>query len=193
MTEEQPKQPPIESIEMLDKITRMVRHCVFKTIQLDIEQIAVDIWTEIWQAKGDKKVCWMHIRNRVVDNVRKAQREATVALTDELIDVIPEEEQDTFNLLDTKQFLDEVMRCPKLSSLDRTLLYLRFYQDLSGREIAEQLGGSLNKVKVNRRLASLLVMLRGWARDYCQMYDEDGLLTPDTKQSIRRGLDQVRR
>jgi len=159
----------LDDIQKLKHITRMVRHCVMKGQCLDVEGIAVDIWTEIWQSEGEKRVCWLHIRNRVVDRVRKARREATIALTDELEDILEEKREDTFNTIDTSDFLDEVMRCPKLGPLDRKFLYMKFYQNMSGSQIADELGGSLSKAKVNVQIAATLKMLAGWARDYCGM------------------------
>jgi RNA polymerase sporulation-specific sigma factor len=77
-----------------------------------------------------------------------------------LIDKIPEKENAEEHLLN-RIFLEEILG--KLESSDRKLLYMRYFQDQTQTQIAEQLG--VSQVKVSRMEKRILKKLRSLYRD----------------------------
>ena len=77
-----------------------------------------------------------------------------------LIDKIPEKENAEEHLLN-RIFLEEILG--KLESSDRKLLYMRYFQDQTQTQIAEQLG--VSQVQVSRMEKRLLKKLRSLYRD----------------------------
>ena len=77
-----------------------------------------------------------------------------------LIDKIPEKENAEEHLLN-RIFLEEILG--KLESSDRKLLYMRYFQDQSQTQIAEQLG--VSQVQVSRMEKRILKKLRSLYRD----------------------------
>lgn len=77
-----------------------------------------------------------------------------------LIDKIPEKENAEENLLN-RIFLEEILG--KLESSDRKLLYMRYFQDQTQTQIAEQLG--VSQVQVSRMEKRILKKLRSLYRD----------------------------
>ena len=77
-----------------------------------------------------------------------------------LIDKIPEKENAEEHLLN-RIFLEEILG--KLESSDRKLLYLRYFQDQTQTQIAEQLG--VSQVQVSRMEKRILKKLRSLYRD----------------------------
>lgn len=77
-----------------------------------------------------------------------------------LIDKIPEKENAEEHLLN-RIFLEEILG--KLESSDRKLLYMRYFQDQTQTQIAEQLG--VSQVQVSRMEKRILKKLRSWYRD----------------------------
>ena len=85
------------------------------------------------------------------------QSEGTVI---SLIDKIPEKENAEEHLLN-RIFLEEILG--KLESSDRKLLYMRYFQDQTQTQIAEQLG--VSQVQVSRMEKRILKKLRSLYRD----------------------------
>lgn len=77
-----------------------------------------------------------------------------------LIDKIPEKENAEEHLLN-RIFLEEILG--KLESSDRKLLYMRYFQDQTQTQIAEQLG--ISQVQVSRMEKRILKKLRSLYRD----------------------------
>lgn len=77
-----------------------------------------------------------------------------------LIDKIPEKENVEEHLLN-RIFLEEILG--KLESSDRKLLYMRYFQDQTQTQIAEQLG--VSQVQVSRMEKRILKKLRSLYRD----------------------------
>ena len=77
-----------------------------------------------------------------------------------LIDKIPEKENAEEHLLN-RIFLEEILG--KLESSDRKLLYMRYFQDQTQTQIAEQLG--VSQVQVSRMEERILKKLRSLYRD----------------------------
>lgn len=77
-----------------------------------------------------------------------------------LIDKIPEKENAEEHLLN-RIFLEEILG--KLESSDRKLLYMRYFQDQTQAQIAEQLG--VSQVQVSRMEKRILKKLRSLYRD----------------------------
>lgn len=77
-----------------------------------------------------------------------------------LIDKIPEKENAEEHLLN-RIFLEEILG--KLESSDRKLLYMRYFQDQTQTQIAEQLG--VSQVQVSRMEKRILKKLRSLHRD----------------------------
>ena len=77
-----------------------------------------------------------------------------------LIDKIPEKETAEEHLLN-RIFLEEILG--KLESSDRKLLYMRYFQDQTQTQIAEQLG--VSQVQVSRMEKRILKKLRSLYRD----------------------------
>lgn len=77
-----------------------------------------------------------------------------------LIDKIPEKENAEEHLLN-RIFLEEILG--KLESSDRKLLYMRYFQDQTQTQIAEQLG--VSQVQVSRMEKRILKRLRSLYRD----------------------------
>ena len=77
-----------------------------------------------------------------------------------LIDKIPEKENAEERLLN-RIFLEEILG--KLESSDRKLLYMRYFQDQTQTQIAEQLG--VSQVQVSRMEKRILKKLRSLYRD----------------------------
>lgn len=77
-----------------------------------------------------------------------------------LIDKIPEKENAEEHLLN-RIFLEEILG--KLESSDRKLLYMRYFQDQTQTQIAEQLG--VSQVQVSRMENRILKKLRSLYRD----------------------------
>lgn len=77
-----------------------------------------------------------------------------------LIDKIPEKENAEEHLLN-RIFLEEILG--KLESSDRKLLYMRYFQDQTQTQIAEQLG--VSQVQVSRLEKRILKKLRSLYRD----------------------------
>lgn len=77
-----------------------------------------------------------------------------------LIDKIPEKENAEEHLLN-RIFLEEILG--KLKSSDRKLLYMRYFQDQTQTQIAEQLG--VSQVQVSRMEKRILKKLRSLYRD----------------------------
>ncbi len=77
-----------------------------------------------------------------------------------LIDKIPEKENAEEHLLN-RIFLEEILG--KLESSDRKLLYMRYFQDQTQTQIAEQLG--VSQVQVSRMEKRILKKLRSLYRD----------------------------
>ena len=77
-----------------------------------------------------------------------------------LIDKIPERENAEEHLLN-RIFLEEILG--KLESSDRKLLYMRYFQDQTQTQIAEQLG--VSQVQVSRMEKRILKKLRSLYRD----------------------------
>lgn len=77
-----------------------------------------------------------------------------------LIDKIPEKENAEEHLLN-RIFLEEILG--KLESSDRRLLYMRYFQDQTQTQIAEQLG--VSQVQVSRMEKRILKKLRSLYRD----------------------------
>ena len=77
-----------------------------------------------------------------------------------LIDKIPEKENAEEHLLN-RIFLEEILG--KLESSDRKLIYMRYFQDQTQTQIAEQLG--VSQVQVSRMEKRILKKLRSLYRD----------------------------
>ena len=77
-----------------------------------------------------------------------------------LIDKIPEKENAEEHLLN-RIFLEEILG--KLESSDRKLIYMRYFQDMTQTQIAEQLG--VSQVQVSRMEKRILKKLRSLYRD----------------------------
>ena len=76
-----------------------------------------------------------------------------------LIDKIPEKENAEEHLLN-RIFLEEILG--KLESSDRKLLYMRYFQDQTQTQIAEQLG--VSQVQVSRLEKNALKSMQGYLR-----------------------------
>ena len=77
-----------------------------------------------------------------------------------LIDKIPEKENAEEHLLN-RIFLEEILG--KLESSDRKLIYMRYFQDMTQTQVAEQLG--VSQVQVSRMEKRILKKLRSLYRD----------------------------
>ena len=77
-----------------------------------------------------------------------------------LIDKIPEKENAEEHLLN-RIFLEEILG--KLESSDRKLIYMRYFQDMTQTQVAEQLG--VSQVQVSRMEKRILKKLRRLYRD----------------------------
>lgn len=141
------------ALEDLKKIQRMVHFIVPKLP--DEESLSVDIWLELWQ-KGED-ICWTHVRNRTIDELRRITNvhfESLKSINDfefsELNSALSDKER--------KDLLNEIIKRASLSNQEEELLFLRFYKDLSLKEIGEEKGISLWAVR--RRLEGVFEKLK---------------------------------
>lgn len=142
-------------------IQRMVRKCL--ALYLDQDNVAGNIWLELWQKSKEKgehiQPIWTHVRNRCIDEVRRMARKREVPLEGARTKCVEtSEERDASR--DNQEFLDLVMECPSLSSKERLLLYKKYYAEMSLRDLSGEIGKS--KTSTKRRFREIIDKIRSW-------------------------------
>jgi RNA polymerase sigma factor (sigma-70 family) len=151
--------------EEFSKITSMVRRYVRNGRGLDCEDIALDIWLELWIADGKKKLCWQHVRNRCIDALRRETRVVKTTLED-----VPEQLLATESEVEAQsdpgdELVNHAMACPTLTNEEKFILYCSFYRGMSGQAIADAYGSSFSgqsKSFVNQVVSDALAKIRQW-------------------------------
>ena len=172
----------------LAKIQRMVRHCLSQRHAIDTEQVALDIWVEIWESEetdNPKQLCWLQVRNRVIDALRKEAKRHCKSLyhlprreREQLVVNAP----DVWEMNDVVRTLDLLIQQALLSPEEKKLLYMSFYSDLDGPAIVRARGEVATDAKVaivNRQLKDVILKLRDASRQRV------GLAEPCPAEGIR--------
>jgi len=126
-----------EILSQLKHITTVVRRHVHNDHAVDIEQLSLDIWLECFQRHIGPSI---HvIRSRCIDVLRRLKLERQTlkdirTLVASSLTHLDTTEPDAVQS-DRVSLVSRIMQEAKLSSSDTRLLYLRFYQGMSYREI----------------------------------------------------------
>lgn len=125
----------------LARINRMVRRTLREGLNKDPENIASEIWLELWQ-DPHKKLSWTHVQHRCWDVLRAWQTRRM-----ERIGTQETPQPGQGDIEQAEQQVCLLMACPALSSQDRSMVHQRFYLGWSLREISISLGIGLGKTK----------------------------------------------
>jgi predicted RNA polymerase sigma factor len=145
----------------LKRIQRIV-NIIVPMSAIDKEQLALDIWTELWMK--DLPVTWVPVHARCVDAIRRQTR---IQRRVRSLEVINEEEvqvtvirPSSLSTSDpsTLEQVNKLMMNSNLSPEDRLLVYYKFYRDLSSREIQEIT--SIPKTIINERLRKIISQIK---------------------------------
>lgn len=150
-----PPQSGTEIVQSLRKIERMVGRFLHEARAIDPENLAVDIWLDLWTRGVSPS--WTHVHNKCVDAIRRATSHREIALPDGS-DITDRRLGET---TEPRERLDRVMKCPWLTPTDKSLLYARYYSGQTDETIARVLGHS--REKVTKDIAHVLEKLRTWA------------------------------
>ena len=152
---------PIDQLAHLRKIERMVRRFLHEALAVDPENLACDIWVDLW-VRG-QSVCWRHVRNRCIDVIRATVLHREVRLTDE-VEAAPapgRTEATTEVVTNAQERLDILFKCPWITPRDRKLLYWRYYAELTDASVAQLEGCS--RETITKDIAKAAEKLRMWA------------------------------
>ena len=142
-------------------IRRMVGRCL--ALHFDQDNVAGSIWLELWLKSKSKKErvnpTWVHVRNRCIDELRRAVRRKEVPLEQARGRCVRDLEEEDISR-NNKELLNQIMECPCLSAEERLLVYRRYYAGASLREISRVLRKS--KTSTKRYFGSILDRLRAW-------------------------------
>jgi len=148
-------------LESLRKVERIARHVLRNTYGIDIENLAVDIWLEIWQKS--KPLCYTQVKNRCIDEIRKRMRKTEVSADPSLLNSKPsldEEAPGKLSDIDRRIEIDSLMKCPHLSAYQHRLIFLHFYKDMTCGEIASSL--RVDRSTISKEIRSALTTIRLW-------------------------------
>jgi len=159
------------TIDDLHQIEARVRFFLKGLKSLDVEEISVGIWTELWTHK--KPLTWTIVKSRCIDAIRKHQRLKEVSFDQNpevFREVVRLSEREAFDEINTRldriQLLDCLMKCPSLSKSDKQYIYLRFYQGLTGEQIGRRYGVSLRMA--NRLVQNAIIKIQKWILEISQ-------------------------
>lgn len=146
--------------DQLKRIQRMV-NIIVPMSAVDKEQLALDIWTELWLK--DLPVTWVPVHARCVDAIRKQTRMQRRVKS---IEVVNEEEVKitvikTSGSTSDPGTLDQINKLMMESNLtpeDRILIYYSFYRNLPSREISSIT--NIPKTRINERLREIISQIR---------------------------------
>lgn len=109
------------------------------------EDVVQDILLEA--IRKQKQVTWLWIRRRCYDRIRKESIRREKEKNS--INVLPKavyENGQRYKGKDNKDFVDCLIRKAELSRTERTVVFKRYYKDLTLREIASETGMSFSHV-----------------------------------------------
>ena len=147
-----------ELVQSLRKIERMVGRFLREARAIDPENLAADIWLDLWTR--NVRPSWTHVHNKCVDVIRRATSHREVAIGDNF-DLADTTGQELGETTEPREQLDRVMKCPWLTAQDKSLLYARYYSGQTDETIARALNHS--REKVTKDIAHVLEKLRTWA------------------------------
>lgn len=141
------------------KIRRMISRCLRRGLGIDEENLAGDIWLELWTK--DRPLTWLHVKNRCIDQIRrKGVRKVFPVPVEELeVAVLEEGIKEVKN---ANRLVNELMKCPSLSPKDQEIIFLYFWREDSCKDMAVMIG--LKKDEVKEKLNDVLKRLREFAQ-----------------------------
>ncbi len=115
-----------------------------------LHNVFLDVWRGAGRYQGRSKVStWLFgiAFNKTMDRLRK-KTPKPLGEDEKLLEEIPSEEPDAFERIDLAEEAKEVRHClDKLSPVQKSVVELTFYQELSYAEIAEVVGSPEGTVK----------------------------------------------
>jgi RNA polymerase sigma factor (sigma-70 family) len=160
---------PLAPLEDLHQINRMVRVFVPSRSKVDQENLAMEIWLELWQKR--EPIRWMHVKNRCIDARKRffVSRERSDVVVSDGQEIVNEGESPSgAEEIEIRDELNEIMACPRLDNRARSILWMRFYKNMSFGEIGSSTGLSAGEVK--SEIARLCDELRTWS-EQCSRED----------------------
>ena len=139
----------------LKKIEGLIRQFT-KRSDVDVEQLAVDIWLELWLGHSRHRPTRWFVRARTIDAFREAKRRPVTNI--EFGDRIANRPDiDVEFYLSCQELVNHLMELV-VDARQRRIVYLRFYRGLSYKDIGREVG--VGRETVRRQLLSILTRLR---------------------------------
>lgn len=142
------------------------RYCYFKVSDrekaLDITQ---DVFVKVWQylladneVENMKALLYKVARNLVIDEYRKKKFDSLDTLSDAGFEPADVAQLDTISIVEAGLLVEKIQALPEMYS---DVVYMRYVDDLSVKEIAETLGEQENtiSVRIHRGLHKLRVTI----------------------------------
>lgn len=151
------KRQELKPLDSLQIILGMLRSR-FPTTNLDLDNLAGDIWLELWEKDihPSKKIIWF----RAIDLIRaETARIKAHGRLNRFAKPLVDQDSLTRNL-ENKDLVDVLMECPMLNKVEKRIIFLRFYRELFLDEIGESMG--IKKAYVSQILKKSMKKLRKW-------------------------------
>lgn len=161
--------------ELYDRTSSQVYTTAYNMLRdpSDAEEVVGDVYQQVWEksesydpARG-RVIAWLLTQawTRAIDRQRRERRHSRVLhLETSDMAAVPDERVSSARLIDALDADNAVARAfDQLSSAQREMVALAFYEDLSHPEIAERTGMAIGTVKshIRRGLAALRKALGG--------------------------------
>lgn len=126
----------------------------------DAEEVLCEVYKQIWerprqyQAERGPVIAWLFVivRTRALDLIRKRRDNVSLELVPEHVRQAQETVEQSFDLLQSMQEKSAIREgLLQLNAVQRRMLDLAFFQDMSHQEIADATGMALGTVKSHIR------------------------------------------
>jgi len=136
--------------------------------RIDKEQLAVDIWMELWEKNLPYSA--LTLKHRCYDKLRWLKKEPTLFLEENKAEAmrLSQKNSDIYSV-ESVERLDKIIEEAHLTHHQRRILFLYFYQGKSGQKIADIM--DLSKAMVHVTLNFILKKLR----ETCDLIEQESL------------------
>ena len=138
----------MDDLQTLNLIHNMIKKWLQDGV-VDTEQLAIDIWMELWVKGNMKPTRWL-VLARCRDALRKLRRRPKIEIELDREDQdfgLPSYGVEDIASLDTREIINKLMILVE-DKRDRMFIFLRFYRELTFAEIGEAMGVSREQARL---------------------------------------------
>jgi DNA-directed RNA polymerase specialized sigma24 family protein len=136
---------------LLDEVSKLVASVLKGSTVVDVDQLCVDIWLELWLARREHASRWF-VKRRVIDALRASRRQPAGVSLDNEDEVVYDPRVSTRDSgqhrVQCDELVNQLMRGVR-DRVSRALIYERFYLDLTLEQIAERHQWSREAVRLS--------------------------------------------